>query len=149
MPKAISAERWAAARALMRLEPPTQARVAAAMGVNTSTLAKHFGAQGFEVLDYRRADIVAAHEELRVRLIDRFVRGVIDAPVPVETLAMDAINGMNGAVDGPTEPQPGFPLPAPVAETAEPEIGRAERVSRMLLRHADQLIAQWKRKAAH
>lgn len=59
MPKAISAERWAAARALMRLEPPTQIRVAAAMGIHISTLAKHLGEQGFEVLDWRRQDIVA------------------------------------------------------------------------------------------
>lgn len=76
MPKAISAERWAAARALMRLEAPTQARIAAAMGINITTLAHRMGREQWPVLDFRRADIQAAHDQLRERLVRRFVLGM-------------------------------------------------------------------------
>lgn len=76
MPKAISAERWAAARALMRLEAPTQVRVAAAMGIHLTTLAQRMAREQWPVLDFRRVDIQAAHEQLRERLVRRFVLGM-------------------------------------------------------------------------
>lgn len=76
MPKAISAERWAAARALMRLEAPTQARVATAMGIHLTTLASRAAREEWPVLDFRRKDIQAAHEQLRERLLRRFVLGM-------------------------------------------------------------------------
>lgn len=154
MPKAISAERWAAARALMRLEPPTQSRVAAAMGINLTTLASRTARGGWIVLDYRRADVVAAHKELYERLMARFVRGAVDPPVAVETLAMDAINqvtppggelGAVGPETGSGEASQAGAGPAVSTGDARTGEGRAGRVAAMLMKHADRLIEQVER----
>jgi hypothetical protein len=104
MPAAISAERWAAARALMRLETPTQARIAAAMGIHLTTLASRASRENWPVLDFRRKDIQDAHEKLRDRLIKRFVLGMEDVEQPdaEAEAALLSVRALPSGEDGAT-----------------------------------------------
>lgn len=118
-----------AMRQLLAGEPPTLARVSAVAEVNLTILT-----------------VRGIKEEWKKPFIEHWRRRVpaelaTDATVGEAVRlrpepAMDAINA------GPTAPQLALPQTAPADTTSQPEIGRAERVSRMLLKHADNLIAQ-------
>lgn len=82
MSAAISAERWAAAYALMLGELPTHDRLAAVMGIGPTALAEK--ARG-DWPDCCREAVKAAFEELRDRLIGGdllSVDGAKDAGLP-------------------------------------------------------------------
>lgn len=97
MPAAISPERLAAAHALLRGEAPTQTRVAAAMGIHATTLAHYKAKLGWVLLDYRRADVTAAHQELQLRLTARFVTGSAAADEGSQAQADDGLAAESGA----------------------------------------------------
>lgn len=75
MPAPIPQERWDAARSLAGGAPPTQQLIAAVMGVHLTTVAKRYGDEKWQVLDFRRVDVAEAYKELWERLIGRFLTG--------------------------------------------------------------------------
>lgn len=82
MPIPISAERWAAARAISEGAPLTQQRLASAMGVHATTLAKKSAEQEWQILDWRSPEIVDAFAELWRRFAWPFAAG--GAPPGIE-----------------------------------------------------------------
>ncbi|WP_274629682.1 hypothetical protein [Arvimicrobium flavum] len=127
MPQAISPERWDAARALNRLEAPTQALIAAAMGVHPKTVARGIARGGGAKLDFGRRDVQAAHRELRDRLLRRFLAGEAGDFEPA------------GHAVAPPQQQAGAAGQATPSDADQP--ARAERISTLLLQHADWLLA--------
>lgn len=123
MAAAISTERWAAAFALLEFEAPTNDRVATALGVHPSTLARRAARQGRALPDFRDKELREAHAEMRAELIRRHVDKVPDEPATRE-----------GPVAGGLPP-----LPPPDAE--EPPHHRAERLASLLARYGDWVVA--------
>lgn len=131
MTVAIPAKRWTAARALMAGFPPTQARIAACMGINASTVAHQASSDNWAVLDFRRADVRAIFAELRQMAVSSsdvdLAAGDADLE-PGETDPLDEAAGHSAAVIDDGE---GF---SPGQ--------RAARLRDMFLAQADALVAR-------
>lgn len=117
MAAAISAERWAAGFALMQFEAPTNDRVATALGVHPSTLARRAARQGRALPDFRDKGLREAHAAMRAELVRRYVDKVPEEPAAG-----------------------GLPL-LPPADAEEPPRLRAERLASLLTRYGDWVVA--------
>lgn len=147
MAVAVSAERKAAARALMQFEPPTPERVAKVMDVHIRTLHTWMAEEEWRVPDFRSRDIREIFGRLRHTLRSRFVTVGAETPDAADGRAdepawhlseLEALAG--GAFAGAGL---GGALPVPVLpETDEDPADRATRIAALLMRHGDLLLAQ-------
>ena len=149
MRDAISDSQWAAGRALVEGEFTTHSRVAACMGIHTTTLSHRASEYGWKTLDYRRPNVRAAQratvalaaaaragEEIDPAILLAFAEGDEELDDSSRD-AVAAVAGLAGFKGGPLDLAAHAPL-EPLPDL--PPFERAERLRDMLAGRMEEML---------
>jgi hypothetical protein len=139
MREAITDTQWAAARAIIEGAPTTHARVAACMGVHTTTVSHRVSEYGWKSLDFRHPRVRAAHSAMVALAAAARAGEELDPADALDEAGEDAVRAASG---GPEDLAGAAAATAlePLAELPPEE--RIVRIGAMLTRRTEAILVR-------